>query len=220
MADVLAPTIAAPGTIGAPATLGGTAIRRPNARRRAVRGVLRSVRLGASAALLVAVIGIAVVTVVLPRLTGWTPLTVLTGSMSPTLPPGTLVVVEPVDPAALAVGDVVTYQLHSDDPMLVTHRIISISETAGSTTYELQGDNNPDPDIDPVLPEQVQGRVAYAVPLLGYVNSALSGAGRGWLVAGTAALLFGYAAYAILGATVEGARKRHRPEVAGRRSAR
>jgi signal peptidase len=211
MADSLAPTLAAP------ATPEGVGSRRPNARRRAVRGVFGAIRLGASAALLVVVLGIAVVTVVLPRITGWTPLTVLTGSMAPTLPPGTLVVVQPVDPAALAVGDVVTYQLRSGEPTLVTHRIVSISQAAGAITYVLQGDNNPDPDIDAVVPEQVQGRVAYAVPLLGYVNSALSGAGRGWLVLATAAVLFGYAAYSIVGAVV-GAR-RSRSEGTGRRGA-
>ena len=40
-------------------------------------------------------------TIVIPRLTGSTPYTVLTGSMVPTYPPGTLIVVKPEDPAAL-----------------------------------------------------------------------------------------------------------------------
>jgi signal peptidase len=186
-----------------------------------VRRVLKAVRLGASGALLVAVVAIAITTVVLPRLAGWTPLTVLTNSMAPTLPPGTLVVVQPVDPAGLAVGDVVTYQLRSEEPTLVTHRISAVTATAdGVTAYVLQGDNNPDPDVEPVVPEQVQGRVAYAVPLLGYVNSALSGEGRGWLVLGTATLLFGYAAYSFVSALTDRTRRRRRPEGAGRRSAR
>jgi signal peptidase I len=203
MADLLelpAPPVVAPT---------GAAVRRPRARRRAARQVLMAVRLGASAALLVTVLGIAVVTVVLPRLNGWTPLSVLTGSMSPTLPAGALVVVQPVDADSLAVGDVVTYQLRSDDPTLVTHRVVSVTATSGGAmAYLLQGDNNPDPDVDLVLPEQVQGRVAYAVPLLGYVNSALSGAGRGWTVLGAAAVLLGYAAYSIVGGLAAISRRR------------
>jgi len=202
------------------ASAGAPAVRRPRARRRAVGRVLRAVRLGASAALLVAVLVIAVVTVVLPRITGSTPLTVLTSSMEPTLPPGTLVVVQPVDASTLAVGDVVTYQLRSGEPTLVTHRIVSIAETAdGERSYVLQGDNNPDPDIDAVVPGQVQGRVAYAVPLIGYVNSALSGEGRAWIVGVGAALLFGYAAYAIVGGALETARRRRGRGNAARRRA-
>ena len=49
--------------------------------------------LGAVAVLLVAV--------VVPRVAGATPYTVLTGSMAPAYPPGTLVVVRPVDPGDL-----------------------------------------------------------------------------------------------------------------------
>jgi signal peptidase I len=215
MDDVVA---TAPGRPAAP-TEGASP--RPGSGRRAGGAVFEAIRLGASGALLLAVIGIAVVTVVIPRLNGWTPLTVLTSSMSPALPAGTLVVVQPVDASALAVGDVVTYQLRSDDPTLVTHRIVSITATSGGAmAYVLKGDNNPDPDVDPVLPEQVQGRVTYAVPLLGYVNSAMSGAARGWLITGTAALLLGYAAYSIVGAATAGRRRRFRRHGAGRRSAR
>jgi signal peptidase len=206
---------------GRPAAPTAVASRHPASGRRAGGPVFEAIRLGASAALLLAVICVAVVTVVLPRLNGWTPLTVLTSSMSPTLPAGTLVVIQPVDASALAVGDVVTYQLRSDDPTLVTHRIVSITATSGGAmAYVLKGDNNPDPDVDPVLPEQVHGRVTYSVPLLGYVNSALSGAARGWLVTGTAALLLGYAAYSLVGAATTSRRRRFRREGAGRRGAR
>ncbi len=184
--------------------------------RSSVRAVLGAIRLGVSAALLLAVIGIALATVVLPRVNGWTPLSVLTNSMAPTLPAGTLVVVQPVDADELAVGDVVTYQFRSDDPTLVTHRIVSITATSGGTAaYVLQGDNNPDPDVAAVLPEQVQGRVAYAVPLLGHVNSVLTGENRRWIVTGAAAILFGYAAYSIVGGAAAGARRRRSDRARG-----
>ncbi|RYJ02767.1 MAG: signal peptidase I, partial [Actinomycetales bacterium] len=63
--------------------------------------------------LLLGFVAMLVVSVLVPRLAGATPYTVLTGSMRPTMPPGTLVVAKPVDPEALEVGDVVTVQLRS-----------------------------------------------------------------------------------------------------------
>ena len=63
--------------------------------------------------------------VVVPRLGGATPYTVLTGSMRPGMPPGTLVVVRPIEPDQIATGMVVTYQLRSGDPTVVTHRVLS-----------------------------------------------------------------------------------------------
>ncbi|MGW9426311.1 S26 family signal peptidase, partial [Streptomyces koyangensis] len=69
--------------------------------------------------LLIAMVGILVLTIVIPRLTGSTPYTVLTGSMEPTYPPGTLVVVKPQDPASLQTGDAITFQWESGKPDVV-----------------------------------------------------------------------------------------------------
>lgn len=68
-------------------------------------------------ALLLGVLAILLSTVVVPRLTGSTPFTVLTGSMQPTYPPGTLIVVKPQDAAQLQAGDAITYQIESGSPM-------------------------------------------------------------------------------------------------------
>ncbi len=71
---------------------------------------------------LAAVIAVAVV---VPRLAGARPYVVLTGSMRPGMPPGTLVVVRPVDPRSIGVGDVITYQVASGEPDVVTHRVVA-----------------------------------------------------------------------------------------------
>lgn len=153
--------------------------------------------LGLSAATLLLVIALAIIVIVVPRVTGSTALTVLTSSMEPGLPPGTLIVVKPVDIDEIAVGDVVTYQLRSGESTLVTHRVIGISSTTtGDRRFELQGDNNSTPD-GPIVAEQVMGRVWYAVPLIGHVNTAVSGENRSWIVAGGAVLLFAYAGYTL-----------------------
>ena len=145
------------------------------------------------------ILGVAVVlaaAVLVPRLVGATPYTVLTGSMRPHYPPGTLVVVKPVEPGDVAVGDVVTYQVESGKPDVVTHRVVAVATSlGGATTFTTQGDANDVADEKPVRPVQVKGRLWYSVPYLGYVNEILTGRQRQtavYVVAG------GLAAYAVL----------------------
>lgn len=124
------------------------------------------------------------VAVLVPRLGGATPYEILTGSMRPTMPPGTLVVDKPVtDPGQVGVGTVVTYQLRSGDPTVVTHRIVEMRSTLdGRIEYRTQGDANSVADAAWVRPEQLRGRLWYAVPHLGRLNGLLNGDQRQTLV--------------------------------------
>lgn len=134
--------------------------------------------------------------VLIPRATGATPYTILTGSMEPGYPAGTVVVVRPVDPAELSVGDVVTVQLESGQDTMVTHRIVAVQHRMdGQTQFITQGDANDIPDADPRLPVQIRGEVWYRVPYVGYVSTALTGAQRGWFVTGAALALLAYAVW-------------------------
>jgi signal peptidase len=164
------------------------------------------------AALLIAMIG-------LPRVTGATPYTVLTGSMRPGMPPGSLVVTKPVEAGKLKVGDAITYQLRSGEPEVVTHRIISLSQTlGGETLFITQGDANPGPDEKPVKAAQIRGVVWYSIPLVGYVNSWLTGEQHIWAVGITVVLLLGYAVYMGISALVESLRSKGSSGSSKRRS--
>jgi signal peptidase len=122
------------------------------------------VMLSAGAALLVGL--------VIPRLAGATPYVIETGSMTPRMPPGTLVVVKPVPVEDISVGDVMTYQIKSGDPAVVTHRVIQQGvDMTGEPRWRTQGDANDAADASWVLPVQVQGTRMYYVPYLGYVTS-------------------------------------------------
>lgn len=128
---------------------------------------------------LVALVGVLAVAVVVPRIAGATPYTVLTGSMRPHLPPGTLVVVRPIDAKDIRAGDVVTYQLESGKPQVVTHRVVSVANRLdGSRAFTTQGDANSAPDPKQVRPEQVRGKLWYVVPKLGHVQALLTGRQR------------------------------------------
>jgi signal peptidase len=156
------------------------------------RDVWRYVRRGVSWGLLSLVAGLGVLVIALPVATGSTPLTVLTGSMEPTLPPGTLVVVRPTAPADIKLGDVVTYQLQAGKPDVVSHRVIEVhSISDGSVEFVTKGDNNDAADPAPVKTEQVKGVIWYSVPLVGWASIA-AGHFAGWLlpVAGVGLLLY------------------------------
>ncbi|PZU46562.1 MAG: signal peptidase I [Microbacterium sp.] len=164
---------------------------------------------GLIAALLVVILGIGAAVIVVPAVTGSTALTVLTSSMEPHLPPGTMVVVRPTDAADIEPGMVMTYQLESGKPLLITHRVIQRLTTAdGEYLFITQGDANPQPDADPVREVQIRGTVWYAIPYIGWAATAVGGDLRSILVTIAIIGLFGYAAWMFGSALVQRARKK------------
>lgn len=141
--------------------------------------------------------------VLVPRVAGATPYVVLTDSMEPSLPVGTLVVSRPVEPEEIRTGSVVTYQLRSGQEQLVTHRVVGIGMTVGGErTYLTQGDANGVPDAKPVRDVQVRGALWYQVPYLGHLAGAFTGQ-REAIGTVVAVLLFGYAGWQVLRAVRE-----------------
>lgn len=170
--------------------------------RRLVRVVSWLLTLGVTALVAAAVL--------VPRLGGATPYTVLTGSMAPALPPGALVVVRPVDIDDVRVGDVVTFQLRSGDPAVATHRVVGVGWSGGERVLTTRGDANGATDLSPVREVQLKGSVWYSLPWVGHLNVLMTPAQRELLVRIAAGLLFLYAA-AVL---VRGWRARSGPPAA------
>lgn len=161
--------------------------------------------------LVAAVAASLLVAVVVPRLGGAVPYVVETGSMRPGMPPGTLVVVRPVDAARIGVGSVITYQIRSGEPAVVTHRVVATGlDGTGQRRFLTQGDANNAPDPGWVRPVQVRGERWYAVPALGYVTTLLTPAQRQLLLAAVVAVLLGYAAVMVLTDLRERSRPRRR----------
>ncbi|MBO3665105.1 signal peptidase I [Microbacterium stercoris] len=149
---------------------------------------------------ILAIGAVLVIAVVLPRVSGAVAYTVLSGSMRPGMPEGSLVVVRPTDPDRIAIGDVLTYQLESGRPTVVTHRVTAVSSALdGDRFFTTQGDANSTPDAAVVLPEQVIGVRWYHVPLLGYVNTLVSGDQRQVVLGLVVTGLLGYAAFMFIG---------------------
>ncbi|MEB0287429.1 signal peptidase I [Cryobacterium sp. MDB1-18-2] len=179
------------------------------------KSLLHYLGLAVSGAILLLVVALALLLIVVPKVTGSTPLTVLTSSMEPTLPPGTLIIVRPVTPDEIRIGDVVTYQIRSGEPGVITHRVTAISSSSeGGRTFTFKGDNNSVADADQVLPVQIQGRLWYSVPWVGWVNNAVNGQSRSWIVPIVAGLLFAYMGYMFASGAVSALRKRRRAAAA------
>jgi signal peptidase len=105
------------------------------------------------------------------RIFGLTPYTVLSGSMSPKYPVGSVVYVAKVNPADLNERDVITYVIGSNT--VVTHRIVEVITNENDPTdisFRTKGDNNDDPDAgEPVPADKIIGKVVFGLPILGYI---------------------------------------------------
>ncbi|MCU1481314.1 MAG: peptidase [Subtercola sp.] len=162
-----------------------------------------------SVAVLILILAIAVVVIVIPKLSGGEALTVLTQSMEPGLPPGTLIVIRPADIDDIRIGQVVTYQIDSGKPAVVSHRVVSRTIASdGSTTFTTKGDNNDLADPNSVRQVQIRGVLWYDIPWIGYVNTWITGPSRALIVPALVVLLFGYAVFMALSELRDRRRKR------------
>lgn len=156
---------------------------------------------------------IIVLTVVVPRIIGAEPFTVISGSMEPTIPTGSIVVSKHVGSGEVAFGDVVTYQLKSGEPLTVTHRVVAVDVVEGKTRYRTQGDANNAEDPHPVRPEQIRGVVAYHIPLVGYLGQLVPMGNRQTIATIVGICLIGYAVIMLVRSFAEHRRKkRHSAE--------
>jgi len=99
---------------------------------------------------------------------GYSFMNVITWSMEPEIPQGSLVIVKQVPKESIQIGDDITYT--KDPETSVTHRVISITEdfeNSGERGFETQGIANDTPDFDIVPAVNVVGVVQASVPLLG-----------------------------------------------------
>ena len=92
---------------------------------------------------------------------------VRSGSMSPGLPPGSVIAVRPQN--QYRQGDVISFTRGNNQ--YITHRITKVIDNQGMISYETKGDANSGPDREPVASNQVVGAGFYALPYVGYLLS-------------------------------------------------
>ena len=95
---------------------------------------------------------------------------VMSGSMSPTIHAGDVVVVRDAAPASIEKGDVITFHSGEDaDSVLTTHRVVDVDRSDGRPAFQTRGDANENPDPGSVPGDQVVGRVWFHMPYVGHL---------------------------------------------------
>ena len=106
------------------------------------------------------------------RILGFDVFGVLTGSMEPAYPVGSLIYVKPVDTQQLRVNDVITFSVTPG--VIATHRIVEVVPDENNplvVRYRTKGDANNDVDAALVSAGNIVGKVMFCMPALGHVAS-------------------------------------------------
>lgn len=128
---------------------------------------------------------LACVPLTVPRVFGYEIYTVISGSMEPAIPTGSLVYIADTDPGEIVEGDVIAFYggmsgnsgnradgagsgagTGGSGASIITHRVVSNSVIMGE--FITRGDANEKEDINPVSYDNYIGKVQLSVPMAGY----------------------------------------------------
>ena len=100
--------------------------------------------------------------------TGTPLITVASGSMSPALETGDLVIIQGTPPNNIQIGDIIVFD--SPEGTRTIHRVTRIQTlTNGTIKFKTKGDANPDEDTYWTPEQNVHGRVLHRIPYLGWI---------------------------------------------------
>lgn len=98
---------------------------------------------------------------------GWLVDGVATGSMSPTITRGSLVIAKPVQTNSIALGDIIIYRSNRASENNVCHRVVSIS-TSSPLIFRTKGDANAFWDQEQVPAQNIIAKVVWQFPVIGF----------------------------------------------------
>lgn len=113
-----------------------------------------------------ALIAVLLAVSVLPITGNFKVLTVLSGSMEPSIKTGSIVAVKPS--SDYKIGDVITFGVSSKTQKPTTHRIYDIKVENGQPVYITKGDANNGLDLKEITNKDIIGKVLFSVPYIGY----------------------------------------------------
>lgn len=114
---------------------------------------------------------------------GIRPYVILSGSMEPGIPTGSVAYIDVKDRTDLEVGDVIMYR--ASEEINVTHRIIDFDSAGNLIT---KGDANDTADLRPVSPNSVVGTYVFNIPYIGKIAAYFTTARK--IVVGIALVVF------------------------------
>ena len=108
---------------------------------------------------------------IVPSFFDMTSYVILSGSMEPEIPVGSVVFVDKdIECSDIRRGDIIAFNI--DESKRVTHRVTDIDED--QQLFTTKGDANETEDFSPVRYDQVIGKTVYHIPYVGYVTQWLS----------------------------------------------
>ena len=104
-----------------------------------------------------------------PRLMGYEIYEVVSGSMEPEIPVGSVIYVKAAEPDMVETGDIIAFQ---KDGSVITHRVEENRYVEGE--FVTKGDANREEDMEPVPYESLIGKVERHIPVLGIIMTLLT----------------------------------------------
>ena len=124
-----------------------------------------------------------------PRLFGYHIYSVVSGSMEPAIPTGSLVYIRETAPEDVEADDVIAFYSSADSASIITHRVVENRVLMGESITK--GDANQTEDMNPVPYSNLIGKVVRSFPEIGAMAQILTGKEGKFIAAGViAAALF------------------------------
>ena len=108
----------------------------------------------------------ACLSLVIPKIAGYDAYVVVSGSMEPSIPVGSIVYSKPTEPETLVEGEVIVFKVPARGETPITHRVV-INDPL-TRTITTKGDANENMDANPVPYDNVVGKVVRYVPRVGF----------------------------------------------------
>ena len=132
--------------------------------------------------LLLIIIVVACLPLTVPKVFGYEMYTVISGSMEPSIPTGSLVYIMEMEPQDVADGDVIAFYGGHDSNAIITHRVVKNRVVMGE--FVTKGDANEKEDMNPIPYMNFLGRVELSIPVVGELAQMLTSM-EGKIAAGT-----------------------------------
>ena len=124
-----------------------------------------------------------------PRLFGYHIYSVVSGSMEPAIPTGSLVYIRETAPEDVEADDVIAFYSSAASASIITHRVVENRVLMGE--FITKGDANQTEDMNPVPYSNLIGKVVRSFPEIGAMAQILTGKEGKFIAAGViAAALF------------------------------
>lgn len=160
--------------------------------------------MSAAGVLMLVAVAAACLPLTLPRLFGYHIYTVVSGSMEPAIPTGSLVYIKEGKAEEAAPGEVIAFYGAADSASIITHRVVENHVVMGE--FITKGDANQSPDMNPVPYSRFIGKVEYSIPEAGKIAAVFTSPGGKGLAGCAVGLAVLFQAAASL---LEGRRRKH-----------